>query len=215
MLDSVVNMSPRSTPTPVTRERLATVALMMIRRNGVASITMRAIAEELGVRAASLYHHVRDKDALLDLVVNAVGLEHGPRTISEYARVNTLDEWVEVTRRVTLEAYDFHAEHPGIASLMLARAFRVDFDVPTKHPDTSAIALAEVDALVRAGLPLAEATDLYQTCARWTLAAIAAETSRSTGNHALGRHYFEHGNELILIAIRQIVEQHITTEQTS
>lgn len=208
MLVSGVNMSDRVPPTPVTRERIANVALVMIRRNGVASITMRAIADELGVRAASLYHHVRDKNTLLDLVVNAVGIEHGPRVLAKYATVTTLDEWIDVTRQVALEAYDFHAEHPGIASLMLARAFRVDLDAPAKHPDTSAIALAELDALVRSGLPLDEATDVYQTYARWTLAEIAAETSQSTGSHALGRHYFEHGNELLLIAIRQLVERH-------
>ena len=208
-------MSSRSNPTPITRERIANVALTMIRRDGVASLTMRAIADELGVRAASLYHHIRDKDALLDLVVNAVGVEFGPRVIVEYSTVTTLDDWIDVTRRVALEAYDFHAEHSGVASLMLARAFRVNRDDPVRHPDTSAIASAEIDALVRCGLPNAEATDIYQTAARWTLAEIAAETSQSTGDHALGRHYFEHGHELLLIAIRHTVERHISRPPTA
>lgn len=68
--------------------------------------------DALGVRAASLYCHVEDKDALLDLVLVEVGTQLGPGIIEEYRTVETLDEWIEVTRRTTLMAYDFHAQHP-------------------------------------------------------------------------------------------------------
>lgn len=39
---------------------------------GVEAITMRRVAQELGVEAMSLYHHVPNKDAILDGVVDAV-----------------------------------------------------------------------------------------------------------------------------------------------
>ncbi|PPJ30759.1 TetR family transcriptional regulator [Nocardia nova] len=41
-------------------------------RGGVEAVTMRRVAQELGVEAMSLYHHVPNKDAILDGVVDAV-----------------------------------------------------------------------------------------------------------------------------------------------
>jgi len=41
-------------------------------RGGVEAITMRAVAQELEVEAMSLYHHVPNKDAILDGVVDTV-----------------------------------------------------------------------------------------------------------------------------------------------
>ncbi|WP_174391504.1 TetR/AcrR family transcriptional regulator [Nocardia niigatensis] len=47
-------------------------AIRVADRGGVESITMRRVAQELGVEAMSLYHHVPNKDAVLDGVVDAV-----------------------------------------------------------------------------------------------------------------------------------------------
>jgi AcrR family transcriptional regulator len=77
------------------------VTLDMIRVSGVRSVTMRSVADALGVRAASLYYHVEDKGALLDLILVEVGTQLGPAVIEEYRTVETLDEWIDVTRRTT------------------------------------------------------------------------------------------------------------------
>ncbi|RVW01867.1 TetR/AcrR family transcriptional regulator [Rhodococcus xishaensis] len=47
-------------------------AIEVADRGGVEAITMRKVAQELGVEAMSLYHHVPNKDAILDGVVDAV-----------------------------------------------------------------------------------------------------------------------------------------------
>jgi AcrR family transcriptional regulator len=47
-------------------------AIRVADRGGVAAITMRRVAQELGVEAMSLYHHVPNKDAILDGVVDVV-----------------------------------------------------------------------------------------------------------------------------------------------
>jgi len=47
-------------------------AVRVADRGGVAAITMRRVAQELGVEAMSLYHHVPNKDAILDGVVDVV-----------------------------------------------------------------------------------------------------------------------------------------------
>lgn len=56
----------------LTRERIVESALELIDRDGLSAVTMRRIAEELGVQAPSLYNHMRSKDALLDAVAEAV-----------------------------------------------------------------------------------------------------------------------------------------------
>ena len=56
----------------LTRERLAAAALTVLEREGLAGLSMRKVAAEAGVQAASLYWHVRDKEELLDLLADAV-----------------------------------------------------------------------------------------------------------------------------------------------
>ncbi len=62
-------MAPR---TPLSRERIAVAAAAVADRAGVAAVSMRSVAKELGVEAMSLYHHVPSKEALLDDLINWV-----------------------------------------------------------------------------------------------------------------------------------------------
>lgn len=56
----------------LTRESVARQALRLLDAGGRAALTMRKLAASLDVKAASLYAHVRDKDDLLDAVLDAV-----------------------------------------------------------------------------------------------------------------------------------------------
>ncbi|MFC8720420.1 TetR/AcrR family transcriptional regulator C-terminal domain-containing protein [Kitasatospora sp. NPDC057198] len=66
----------------LTRERLAAAALTVLEREGLAGLSMRKVAAEAGVQAASLYWHVRNKEELLDLLGDAIiaDAEIPPRT---------------------------------------------------------------------------------------------------------------------------------------
>lgn len=57
---------------PLSRDRVLAAAIRVADRGGVKAITMRRVAQELGVEAMSLYHHVPNKDAIVDGVVDAV-----------------------------------------------------------------------------------------------------------------------------------------------
>ncbi|MGA8211336.1 MAG: TetR/AcrR family transcriptional regulator C-terminal domain-containing protein [Nocardioidaceae bacterium] len=57
---------------PLNRERTLSVALAVADAEGIEAVTMRRLARELGVEAASLYHHVRGKEEILDGLVEAV-----------------------------------------------------------------------------------------------------------------------------------------------
>ena len=54
------------------REAVIQGALGLLDEVGVDGLSMRALADRLGVKAASLYWHLRDKDQLLELVAEAV-----------------------------------------------------------------------------------------------------------------------------------------------
>ena len=58
--------TPPRQRTGLSRGRVLSAAVELADAEGVESLTMRALAERLGVEAMSLYHHVANKAALLD-----------------------------------------------------------------------------------------------------------------------------------------------------
>src|SRR5690242_13475179 len=56
----------------LSRERLVSAALALIQEEGLDGLSMRALAESLQVKAASLYWHVRDRKELLELLAEAI-----------------------------------------------------------------------------------------------------------------------------------------------
>ncbi|WP_049578578.1 TetR/AcrR family transcriptional regulator [Streptomyces sp. SBT349] len=59
-------------PKSLTLPQVAAAALAVIDRDGLAALTMRAVAAELGMATMSLYRYVADRDALERLVVERV-----------------------------------------------------------------------------------------------------------------------------------------------
>ncbi|MFF3321514.1 TetR/AcrR family transcriptional regulator C-terminal domain-containing protein [Streptomyces sp. NPDC002889] len=53
-------------PTKIDRAKVADTALRLLNEVGLDGLTLRAIAEELDVKAPALYWHFKDKQALLD-----------------------------------------------------------------------------------------------------------------------------------------------------
>ncbi len=68
----------KSKPGPrpaLSRERVLEAAVALADAGGIAALSMRKLAEALEVEAMSLYHHVANKDAVLDGIVDAVFAE--------------------------------------------------------------------------------------------------------------------------------------------
>ena len=57
---------------PLTRERVLKAAVRLADREGIDAVSMRRLGTELGIEAMSLYTHVRDKDDLLNGMVELV-----------------------------------------------------------------------------------------------------------------------------------------------
>jgi AcrR family transcriptional regulator len=63
---------------PLDRLQVVRAALALLDEVGLDGLTMRRLAERLGVKAASLYRHVRDKEDLLVLLADEISGEVAP-----------------------------------------------------------------------------------------------------------------------------------------
>jgi len=109
---------PSKTAGPgLTRERVIEAALLHVDAHGVDSLGIRKLASELGVAPNSLYWYVRDKDDLIDGVVDSVfgKLEVPPPTAAE---------WTERLREVCLWFRGELLKHPNVVA---APGFRRTF----------------------------------------------------------------------------------------
>src|SRR5947209_627524 len=62
---------------PLNREQVLRAAINLANQSGLESLSMRKLAQGLGVEAMSLYNHVANKDDLLDGMVDVVFTEIG------------------------------------------------------------------------------------------------------------------------------------------
>jgi len=100
----------------LTREQVVTAAIELADRDGIGSISMRRLAQELGVEAMSLYTHVRSKDDLLDGMVDAV-----ISMIPVDADADAAD-WRTSLRRMALSARGVMLRHPWAPRTIETRA---------------------------------------------------------------------------------------------
>src|ERR1700689_2176452 len=56
----------------VSRDDIVAAGLALLDETGLEGLTLRRLAERLGIRAPTLYWHVRDKRELLDLMVSVI-----------------------------------------------------------------------------------------------------------------------------------------------
>ena len=65
----------RSDRLPLTRDRVLAAAMDLADEDGIDALTMRRLADQLGVEAMSIYHHLPNKGAILDGLAEQVFLE--------------------------------------------------------------------------------------------------------------------------------------------
>jgi AcrR family transcriptional regulator len=99
---------------PLTRERALQVALRLADTEGIDTLTMRKLAETLGVEAMSLYHHVPNKSAILDGMVDLI--------FAEVELPPTGVDWQTAMRRRARSIRTVLLKHPWALRLMESRA---------------------------------------------------------------------------------------------
>ena len=99
--------------TPLNRDRIIRAAVALADQTGLESFSMRGLAPELGVVPMALYKHVKNKDELLDGMVDVVFDEIEDPSIDI--------DWKDAMLRRALSARQALRRHPWAIGLMETR----------------------------------------------------------------------------------------------
>ncbi len=105
---------------PLSPGRVFRAATELADEGGVEAVTMRAVAERLDVEAMSLYHHVANKEAVLDGMVDAV-VEEIEQAAGGFDVPKRVDDWQASVRERILLARRVMLRHPWASSLIESR----------------------------------------------------------------------------------------------
>ncbi|HET8936789.1 MAG TPA: TetR/AcrR family transcriptional regulator [Polyangiales bacterium] len=103
----------RAAVMPLSRERILQTALQLADRGGLDSISMRKLAQALGVEAMSLYNHVSSKDDVLDGIADLV--------VSEIEVPEIGGDWRLALRKRAISAHTVLRSHPWSPLLIASR----------------------------------------------------------------------------------------------
>jgi AcrR family transcriptional regulator len=123
---------------PLSRERVLDAAVTLAVRDGFESLSMRKLAEDLGVGAMTLYHYVPNKDVLLDGMVDIV--------FGEIQLPTTDVDWKTAMRRRALSTREVLNRHRWAVGLMESRR--------TPGPASLRLHDAVLGCLREAGFPI-------------------------------------------------------------
>jgi AcrR family transcriptional regulator len=138
--------------TLITRDQLAERALEILDREGIDGLTMRGLAEALGVGTMTVYGYVRSKEEVLDAAVDAAVADAPPLTIT--------GAWREDLRTLVMSAWTMLARHPALVQVRLRR--------PVLRPDALRFGEAGMGILQAAGLPAQDAAHAYRLLFTYT-----------------------------------------------
>ena len=96
---------------PLTRDKVLEAAIELADAEGIDALSMRRLGQALGVEAMSLYHHVANKEAILDGIVDLV--------VGQFRLPDARGPWKSEIRQTAISAHDILVRHPWAASLML------------------------------------------------------------------------------------------------
>ena len=135
----------------LSREAIARAALQVVDESGADGLTMRALADRLGVKAASLYNHVTGKDELLDALSELVNQEIDLAPLRAGDAPGAEADWREGLVAYARGYRAVFLNHPNTIALLARR--RVEAEGQLRGYDTL------LDALTRAGLAPADAAE--------------------------------------------------------
>ncbi|MBE7195116.1 MAG: TetR/AcrR family transcriptional regulator C-terminal domain-containing protein [Gordonia polyisoprenivorans] len=151
---------------------IAQAALAMVDEQGVASATMRAVAERLGVEAMSLYRHVGSRDRMLDAVVERVvnELEDDPDLAGAAGQ-----DWRAYLRALAVGVRGYARRHPHAFPLVATRPT----DAPWINPPLRSVRWVEqlLSVLLERGFSDEEVLFAYRVFNTFLLGYLLLETS--------------------------------------
>ena len=140
------------------REAITRVAIGIADREGLAAVSMRRLAAEIGTGTSSLYRYFTRKDDLLNLMVDGA-LRPG--------LVGTTGDWAEDLRQMAHSTRALFKAHPWLATALAGR--------PTLGPNRLRALEGVLDLLSSTGLSLGERLVLVDTLTSYVRGFVASE----------------------------------------
>lgn len=103
----------RITKQPLSREKVLEKAISLADKDGVERLSMRKLAQALKVEAMSLYNHVKNKDDLLDAMVD--------KMVIQFELPDEQEHWKSALRSSVITTHKVLLKHPWVVLLLLSR----------------------------------------------------------------------------------------------
>jgi AcrR family transcriptional regulator len=152
---------------------VVSAAIEFLDEYGLPALTMRRLAETLGVEAMSLYKHVEGRDQLLDAVVESVvdELYGDPEVYLE-----PKDDWQDYLRRLAFGVRRSALRHPHVFPLVATRPPAA----PWIRPPLRSLRWIDslLSGLVGSGFSEGQAVDAYKAFTSFLLGHLLLEVSQ-------------------------------------
>jgi TetR/AcrR family transcriptional regulator, tetracycline repressor protein len=194
---SAPRKAARSGRKSLNRQSILQAALEMIDADGIDSLSMRQLGRVLGVEAMSLYHYFKNRDDLLDGVVEKV-MQEIIDTVDKNHRRN--QNWKTTARKVITAYRIIGNRRPNGFRLVAQRTLRT---VAAKK-----VGKVLADAFLESGLTSDEAVIAYRSITCFVAGFVLFETSRMEPAYTTGSFdlEFEKSLDIILRGIEECFE---------
>jgi TetR/AcrR family tetracycline transcriptional repressor len=164
---------------PLTRDRIVHSALELARDEGLSGVSMRKLAQELGVEAMSLYHHVPNKRALLILMAE--------RSLSTLPPVDPTLQWSERLVRLLEDIFRAGVENPAMITVLAAQDLDPGDADSSESSEFSALGLIEsvLSILAESGLEPRHRVHVYNSLINLIYGFVVTGTSSAGGPKAV------------------------------
>jgi AcrR family transcriptional regulator len=160
----------------LSREKVLAAAVAVVDREGLASLSMRRVADELGVEAMALYRYTPSKEDLLDGMVEALFLE-AEQLLADTPEPEDPAAWRAGLEQQALAIYRVALDHPLVVPLVATRPLSVPF---ARRPRPVLRCHERVLGLLRrSGMSDDQALTLYRRILAWVLGYIVVELRRT------------------------------------
>jgi AcrR family transcriptional regulator len=146
---------PSGRRAPRSRDDIAAAAIAVADAEGIDAVSMRRVATELGFGTMSLYHYVRSKDELLDLMSDGI---MGGQLVDDAELRKGWRAGLTAIAHATRRNFE---RHPWMGDAMRPQRSNVPGPNAMRHVDQSLAAVADTGLDVQGQMDLIAAVDDY------------------------------------------------------
>lgn len=181
--------------TTLSRERIVDEAIALLDDEGPDALSMRRLALRLGVSTMSTYHHIADKDALVEGIAD--------RIMDALERPAPDDSWPDAVRTLAWSFRALTIEHPAVFRVLLVG----------RRPNALLRTADDVRALLeQRGFDEQEALLVFRTFIRYLMGSTLVELGGTGGGagprgKAAAERQFGYGLEAIIAGVQATTDR--------